>query len=173
MQEYKILSVDINVESLVTNLVVAKIDSLTKITTDQIPIKLKLSSLEQDPYEYLNTLVDSIDFSNTVNERNYYYNTSTASLVEFSSKPAAYYTWDWNSYSWVDARTESQKYADATAAALPKRQQLLLDSDWTQLPNGPLTAAQQQAWVVYRQALRDITTQAGYPFEITWPTPPT
>ena len=173
MQEYKILSVDINVESLVTNLVVAKIDFLTKITTDQIPIKLKLSSLEQDPYEYLINLISTIDLSSITGDKNYYYNNSSFLLTEFPSKPAVYYTWDWNSYSWIDARTEKQKYADAAAASLPKRLQLLLDSDWTQLPNGPLTTAQQQAWATYRQDLRDITAQAGYPFEITWPTPPT
>lgn len=173
MQEYKILSVDINVESLISTLFIAQIDSVTQAPISKIVVKLKLDSLEEDPYQYLTNLVGSLDFSNTANEQNYYYNTSTASLVEFPTKPAPYYTWNWNSYSWIDARTEEQKYADAAAAALPKRLQLLLDSDWTQLPNGPLTPVQQQAWATYRQDLRDITTQAGYPFEITWPTPPT
>lgn len=173
MQQYKILSIDINVESLISTLVVAQIDSTTQAPTSKILLKLKLNSLQEDAYQYLNTLIDSIDFSNTANERSYYYNTSAALLVEFPPKPAAYYTWDWNTYSWSDTRTEAQKYTDATAAVLPKRQQLLLDSDWTQLPNGPLSTEQQQAWATYRQSLRDITAQSGYPFEITWPTPPT
>lgn len=54
-----------------------------------------------------------------------------------------------------------------------KRNVLLQESDWTQLPNGPLTAEVQQEWAVYRQALRNITTQSGYPFDVIWPTPPT
>jgi hypothetical protein len=54
-----------------------------------------------------------------------------------------------------------------------KRKQLLNDSDWTQIQNNPLTAEQQAAWATYRQELRDITTQSGYPFNVIWPTPPT
>ena len=29
-----------------------------------------------------------------------------------------------------------------------------------------------EAWATYRQALRDITTQSGFPWEITWPDAP-
>lgn len=43
--------------------------------------------------------------------------------------------------------------------------------DWTQLPDTPLTEAQKAEWAVYRQALRDITTQAD-PFNIVWPEEP-
>jgi hypothetical protein len=53
-----------------------------------------------------------------------------------------------------------------------KRNLLLYQSDWTQIPNTPLTAEQQQAWADYRQQLRDITSQSGYPFNVVWPTPP-
>jgi hypothetical protein len=53
-----------------------------------------------------------------------------------------------------------------------QRNQLLQQSDWTQIPNGPLTVEQQQAWSDYRQQLRDITSQPGYPFNVVWPTPP-
>lgn len=49
-----------------------------------------------------------------------------------------------------------------------KRNSLLAASDWTQLPDAPVDAA---AWAVYRQELRDITTQAD-PFNIIWPTKP-
>jgi hypothetical protein len=52
-------------------------------------------------------------------------------------------------------------------AAENKRASLLASTDWTQLPDVP--AATQQKYVAYRQALRDITTQAGYPTTITWP----
>lgn len=40
--------------------------------------------------------------------------------------------------------------------------------DWTQLPDASADAA---AWATYRQALRDITTQAD-PFAIVWPVKP-
>ena len=53
-----------------------------------------------------------------------------------------------------------------------ERQVLLYQSDWTQLPDAPLTAEQKAAWSVYRQALRDITAQAGFPDSVVFPTAP-
>ena len=50
-----------------------------------------------------------------------------------------------------------------------QRDQLLTDSDWTQMPDAPVDQA---AWATYRQALRDIPQQAGFPTDITWPTKP-
>jgi hypothetical protein len=59
--------------------------------------------------------------------------------------------------------------ADAQWAIVrAERNKLLADCDWTQLPDAPVDTA---AWAVYRQALRDITTQAD-PFNIVWPTLP-
>lgn len=49
-----------------------------------------------------------------------------------------------------------------------ERNKLLVESDWTQLPDAPVDAA---AWATYRQALRDVTTQAN-PFAIVWPQGP-
>lgn len=37
-----------------------------------------------------------------------------------------------------------------------RRDCLLKESDWTQLPDNPLTLAQREDWAIYRQALRDI-----------------
>lgn len=52
-----------------------------------------------------------------------------------------------------------------------KRDELLRGCDWTvSISDSPLTADQTAAWVTYRQALRDITSQ---PMEtLVWPTPP-
>lgn len=61
---------------------------------------------------------------------------------------------------------ETEEYANN---ARQKRSALLSASDWTQLPDAPLTDAKRQAWSTYRQALRDITAQAGFPWNITWP----
>lgn len=50
-----------------------------------------------------------------------------------------------------------------------KRDQLLAESDWTQTPDAPLDRA---AWARYRQALRDVTMQPGFPASVVWPEPP-
>jgi hypothetical protein len=47
-----------------------------------------------------------------------------------------------------------------------QRNQMLKDTDWTQLSDSPVDKAE---WATYRQALRDITKQDD-PFNITWPT---
>ena len=45
----------------------------------------------------------------------------------------------------------------------------LADSDWTQVADAPVDKA---AWATYRQALRDVTSQTGFPWEVTWPAKP-
>jgi hypothetical protein len=49
------------------------------------------------------------------------------------------------------------------------RNALLAASDWTQVADAPVDQA---AWAVYRQALRDITSQETFPSEVTWPVAP-
>lgn len=86
--------------------------------------------------------------------------------------PNGWYQYHLATQQWVDTRTEQQKYDDAAAQVKKKRDFLLYESDWTQIPNNPLTNEQQQAWAVYRQELRDIPQQAGYPFNVDWPIAP-
>ena len=50
-----------------------------------------------------------------------------------------------------------------------QRNQKLAESDWTQLAD---SAVDKQAWAVYRQALRDVPAQAGFPWEVVWPEKP-
>lgn len=50
-----------------------------------------------------------------------------------------------------------------------QRDRLLAESDWTQVADAPVDKA---AWANYRQALRDITEQAGFPLEVQWPRMP-
>ena len=95
-------------------------------------------------------------------------------LIDFDmgTPASAFDRYNYNQKKWLDTRTEEQKYNDSSIPVLLKRDKLLYASDWTQIPNNPLTVEQQQAWAVYRQELRDITTQSGYPFNVIWPTPP-
>ena len=49
------------------------------------------------------------------------------------------------------------------------RNDLLAASDWTQVLDAPIDQA---AWATYRQALRDVPDQAGFPDNVTWPQRP-
>ena len=50
-----------------------------------------------------------------------------------------------------------------------QRDKLLQESDWTQLSDSPID---KKIWKEYRQALRDITLQDGFPHNIVWPEKP-
>lgn len=56
------------------------------------------------------------------------------------------------------------------AAARGQRDTLMAASDWTQLPDVPAGTA--ATWATYRQALRDVTKQPGFPVDINWPVQP-
>lgn len=55
----------------------------------------------------------------------------------------------------------------ASANVRSTRDKLLSDCDWTQVED---SLVDKQAWATYRQSLRDITSQSGFPFDITYPT---
>lgn len=94
------------------------------------------------------------------------YYIENGAAVAIPAKPNQYSVFDFTTKQWV------QQENLAIADVLPKRQRLLYSSDWTQIPNNPLTSEKQAAWATYRQELRDIPSQSGYPFNVIFPTPP-
>lgn len=74
---------------------------------------------------------------------------------------------------WVVTPASPQEIADRTESQAlrvrEERNRRLADSDWTQLPDAPVVAAD---WATYRQALRDVTAQESFPWEVVWPEDP-
>ena len=52
------------------------------------------------------------------------------------------------------------------------RNELLERSDWTQLPDSPLTDEKKDAYKVYRQALRDLPKSTSDINKVVWPQEP-
>lgn len=52
-----------------------------------------------------------------------------------------------------------------------KRDQLLVNSDWTQLPDSPFITEKKTEWNIYRQQLRDLPFTCD-PTNPIWPIPP-
>jgi hypothetical protein len=84
---------------------------------------------------------------------------------------------------WTQVWVQSDKYTAEELVAfnakkdVDKRQEvrdvrnsLLAKSDWTQGKDIPDNVS--SAWATYRQALRDVTEQSGFPWTIEWPTQP-
>ena len=94
----------------------------------------------------------------------------TQKIVKDSSPTLANNVWalGWSTQS-LTQEEQSAKRADQAQTVRNQRTQLLKDCDWTQIAD---STADKTAWATYRQALRDITGQAGFPWTITWPDAP-
>ncbi len=79
--------------------------------------------------------------------------------------------------AWVKEYDEMEKqsvleaYPLYVASAREERNKRLAETDYTQLPDAPITSTCKEEFKVYRQALRNIDFQN--PFDIVWPTVPT
>ena len=67
----------------------------------------------------------------------------------------------WNGSAFVESLTEQAK------SVRQSRDDKLKESDWTQVADAPVDKA---VWATYRQALRDVPLQTGFPWTIDWPT---
>ena len=63
---------------------------------------------------------------------------------------------------------ENKPQEDAEANVRTERNRLLSETDWMALSDNTMTPE----WAVYRQKLRDITSQGGFPYAVEWPTKP-
>jgi hypothetical protein len=73
----------------------------------------------------------------------------------------------------ISGKTKDEVYLDTLAkldtTARAERNGKLAACDWTQVADAPVD---KKAWAEYRQALRDLTDQAGWPSDIKWPVEP-
>lgn len=74
----------------------------------------------------------------------------------------------------TDATSEeiAERTANESANVRAQRDRKLADTDWSVLQDSPLTDAQTGDWVIYRQALRDVPSQSGFPWTVNWPSQP-
>jgi hypothetical protein len=93
------------------------------------------------------------------------YQTAFKDGVEFKNDK-----WMWK---WVVSEMDDEAKAslDATQAksVREQRNKLIAECDWTQVADAPVD---KEAWATYRQALRDVPTQEGFPWDVTWPEAP-
>jgi hypothetical protein len=78
----------------------------------------------------------------------------------------------WNqTFTVVDLAEEevAGRTAQKAEKVRTERDSKLANSDWTQVLDAPVDRT---AWAAYRQALRDVPAQAGFPWEVTWPEKP-
>lgn len=78
------------------------------------------------------------------------------------------WVWKWT-ISEMDDEAKTAKDAEQAKSVRASRDRLLADCDWTQVEDSPVNKA---AWATYRQELRDLPAQTGFPWTFTWPAKP-
>lgn len=75
---------------------------------------------------------------------------------------------------WVVVGEAPAEPAQSNEAELAweKAKQLLRESDWSMLPDVPMTKGDKTLWTAYRKGLREIRLQSGFPTDIQWPISP-
>jgi len=68
-----------------------------------------------------------------------------------------------------EAAYKASKDAEQAKNVRATRDAKLAECDWTQVADAPVDKA---VWATYRQALRDVTAQEGFPWTVEWPTQP-
>lgn len=76
--------------------------------------------------------------------------------------------WKWTIVE-MDDETKTAKDAEQATNVRTTRDRLLAECDWTQVEDSPVNKA---AWATYRQELRDLPAQTGFPWTFTWPAKP-
>lgn len=94
-------------------------------------------------------------------------------IHEMPPKPSNAHVFEYRTKLWV--YDPAPAHNETMFAVRVQRNSALTSSDWTQMPDTPLSTEQQVAWQNYRQQLRDLPS--NYPDatsidDITFPTPP-
>ncbi len=69
----------------------------------------------------------------------------------------------------AEAAYKATRDAEQSASVRTSRNDKLAACDWTQLAD---STADKTVWATYRQSLRDVTVQDGFPWNVTWPEAP-
>lgn len=76
----------------------------------------------------------------------------------------------WNGQDWDYVDVPDEEMREQLAHNLrAQRNALLVESDWTQIADVPVDKA---AWAAYRDALRTLPDQPGFPYTVDWPVAP-
>lgn len=89
-------------------------------------------------------------------------------VINATTKVVSTETWNTDDQAVLDT---AKNNTDNSFSVRQRRNELLNQSDWTQAADIP--ADTKSKWTTYRQNLRDVPTQSGFPNSVTWPTKPT
>lgn len=141
-------------------------NTLIRYTKNTGTIKSTITSnVDFDISKYIDDNYGAIIVEGGFNESEDYY-VKNNTLTPYPEKPEGFYIW--NGTDWIlDIRK-------VIATVLNLRQSYLQESDWTDTVSAQTRLGEPLylSWQIYRQALRDVPSQEGYPLIVTWPIAP-
>ena len=84
------------------------------------------------------------------------------------NRPTLEHSLQANLHTWL-AVAKDAEYKQLAATVRTKRDSLLKDTDYLVMTDYPLSDSRRQAIQSYRQALRDVPEQIGFPYDVVWP----
>ena len=93
------------------------------------------------------------------------YHTTSTGNIPFTTEEEA----EWDAR---EAAIDATKDDEQAKSVRQTRDDKLKETDWVVIKNLESNANIPAVWEIYRQALRDVPTQSGFPWTITWPDAP-
>ena len=139
-----------------------KYENITGTTyTQQGEPKIRFSFPKADLHANIG---DSLYIEGVMLKDDEYVNVETKEVIKKPTKPSDLHFWDWEVKQWVE------NVELASELVRFDRDKKLNDSDWSQSNDVPTSL--KSKFTEYRQALRDIPQQDGFPYKVVWPEQP-
>lgn len=124
----------------------------------ELPERIRLSDgrTRTDPSSFTTEEIEDAGFAGPYERPEY------NSEIEIQS-------WNSESEEWITTLIPEEVFWERLRG---ERNFKLMNSDWSQLPDVPLTTTKKTAWTNYRQALRDLPENTEDPKNVTWPSQP-
>jgi len=166
---FKVIDISTDVQTFEHTVTLGEFKDNSANVSSKRVLLVNLGQLSGTDASYLTELAENHDWVDT-NDGDVFYADADEDIHFMPGKTEQHQVWDWSQFAWIDPRSTQEKYDQAAAQVRANRNKLLQSSDWTQLQD--ISNSVRSAWVTYRQALRDISSQTGFPFNINWPEQP-
>jgi hypothetical protein len=140
-------------------------------TTGEIKnrLQLKRETTMSLPSQWSDSVLDALNVDLVIQQEipDYDFATQKVELNSTATQVNGEWVQGWT-ISTMTAQEQAENDAQARAAVRQHRDALLQQTDWRASSDLVLPTE----WATYRQALRDITSQEGFPYTLDWPVEP-
>lgn len=137
-----------------------------KTESNQKPEKIAFENKDDNKCDVI--FIDNVEEVTTEEETKYVYDMYR---ITINSRTNLEKQIEGNYDKWLELAKETE-YNNLAKEIRATRDKLLEETDWTQVTDTALTEEKQAEYKEYRQKLRDITVQEGFPYSVEYPKKP-